>query len=152
MVLHRAHGAWRLGDTALEVYRREGRWRVRIATLRSGERAWLARNQINRLHFPTRREAVQCLQALLAIDPLPGITAVSRSALRPRDGGRPGYCYHGLRGRYVIERTPEYAQSWTICGPGQYLGARSLSDALFLLAVIEDDFREDPGLGDTLLI
>lgn len=140
LTLHREHNAWRLGDTTLQVFFREGRWRVDMTTARGPEMAWFARNDLGKMHFPSRREAVEYLQALLATDPLPGVTAIPRSALRSRGKGNPGFLYCGSQGDYTIIRNPQFGD-WAVYGSGEHHFVQTLPQALFLLALLEHESK-----------
>lgn len=95
--------AYRVVGHPFLLLRNDRFWRI---LPQGGEgRAWADRNHpgLIKVEFPTRREALDTLQALEALETLPRISPLSRSMLKPREEG--GYQVITPRGVcFVITR------------------------------------------------
>lgn len=112
--LHRVYvsaaSCWRVGDTALVVQnvagapgRRRGHWELDAMTDQAY--SWLVDQELDRVRFDTRREALRATAALLQVRPLPTTRPVS--VTMAEDGsvaGRPGLTVRRRgRGCWVLE-------------------------------------------------
>lgn len=133
-----------VGDAGLWIWRdgaNKDRWKVDVVTRRAGE--WVRRNQpdLPQLSFATRREAVQLLQALRAVDPLPSDPLLPESALQHQDDGT--YLMTDYRGdEYVVSRTADSRWRWLVRRTGDKNAAPQSFCSLW---VIRMNFAEPPG-------